>query len=237
MAGLLYADSLRVTDFVQIRIPTVGEIMDNEEAFNEMVSVVVSTPYELMVPLDDIGVNFDEVSHFDVFCMLFTKLQTQDVSLLFGDTDFSGYKYAIRNDTNEGEWFDERTGSRIDRLVHVQMCAALRKVLQISVNDKKPGNEEARKYMLDRARRKAKRRKKENTSQLESYIIALVNSRDFKYDYHTVRNITIYQFYQSLQQISHKIQFDNTMIGYYTGSIKFDDISQQNKSWILTTTN
>lgn len=237
MPGLLYADSIPITKNINIRIPTVGEILANEDEFDEIVSCVVATPYELMVPLADAGIEFDKVSHFDVFCMLFPKLQEKNVSTLFGDTDFSEYRYAINTGTNEGMWVNEKNDSRIDRVIHSQMCSVIRKILHLTVNDKKPGNDEARRYMLERARRKSKRRRKEKSSQLESYIVAMVNSKDFKYDYSSVRDISIFQFYSSLQQITHRIQFDNTMIGCYTGSIKFDDVSEQNKTWIISTNN
>lgn len=238
MSCFLYSKGIKITDYIEIRVPNVGEIIENEEAFNNVVSYVVSTPYELMVPLDDAGIDFTTITPFDVFIMLFGNLKNADTSVLFGSTDFSGYRHAIDESTNESVLIDERTGNKIDRVVHDMMCKTIRKLLHLTVNDKKPGNEEARRYMLDKARRKMKRnrrRKKDDESPLEKYIIALVNTEQFKYDYCTVKDISIYQFYSSLKQITHKIRFDNTMYGYYSGSIKFDDISQEDKSWILTT--
>lgn len=70
---------------------------------------------------------------------------------------------------------------------------------------------------------------------LEDYIVALVNTEQFPYNYKTVRDISIIQFYASLNQISHKIKFDNTMVGYYAGTVKLDDISESDRSWILNT--
>jgi hypothetical protein len=238
LSSLLYAETIEITSYLSIRIPTVGEIIDNEDLFNDIVCSVVSTPYELMVPLDDAGINFTEISRFDLFCILFNRLRERDTSILFSGVDFSKYRHAEDEGTGEVVLIDEE-GHKIDRIVHDKLARALRQLLQLSVNDKKPGNEEARKYMLERARAKYKsqmrRAKQTRKSQLESYIVAMVNACEFKYDYRSVRDLTIYQFYSSLKQISHRIQYDNIMFGYYSGSIKFDDIAQENKSWILTT--
>ena len=178
-----------------MRVPTVGEIIDNEDAFNDVICSIVSTPYELMVPLDDAGIDFTKLSCFDVFMMLFKRLQELDTSILFGDFDFSGFRPAQDTETGDIFLYDDRTDTKLDKSAHSRLCVILRKLFNIQANDKKPGNEEARQYMLRRARAKHKRnkRKTDDCSQLESLIIALVNTEQFKYDYSSVRSLSIYQ--------------------------------------------
>ena len=69
----------------------------------------------------------------------------------------------------------------------------------------------AKEYLLERARKKLRRRKKDRQSPLEELIIALVNTEQFSYTYGSVRDMTIYQFNESLRQIAHKIDYDNRM--------------------------
>ena len=92
--------------------------------------------------------------------------------------------------------------------------------------------------MLEKARKKLnrKKRKKQPDSQLEDLIISLVNTAEFPYDYMSVKGISIYQFYASLKQVTHKVKFDKTMIGVYAGTVAFDKLDMDERSWILTNT-
>ena len=89
--------------------------------------------------------------------------------------------------------------------------------------------------MLEKARKKAKRKKKkqQSESQIEDLIVALVNTAEFPYDYESVKDLTIYQFYASLKQVTHKVKFDKTMIGVYAGTVAFDKLSEDERSWIM----
>lgn len=233
MAGLLYANEYAINDHISIRIPKVGDILDNEDKYYDIVCSIIATPYEMMVQLDDNGIDFTAINAFELFCIMFKHLKEIDTSMVFGDLNLSDFQYA-KNEENENlVLWNPKTDVVIDRAIHDMICTFLRKMLYMPKSDKAPGNEEARKYMIERARIKQKRKKKKKKdSQLEKLIISLVNTAEFPYNYETVRDLTIYQFYASLKQISQKIRFDNAMIGCYAGTVKFDDLSQEEKTWI-----
>ena len=235
MAGFLYADSVPVTEAISIRIPKVGDVLDHVDDYFGAVYSIVATPFDMMLPLDQLGIDFTQINNFDVFCLLFGDLKRRDVSLIFGDLDLSKFQFARNQQTGEGFLVDPESDIAIDRAVHGKMSAILRKLLDLPNNNKKAGNDAAKKYLLDRERRRAKRASRNRDKarlQLENYIIALVNAAEFKYDYQSVRDITIYQFYASLKQIVKRVSYDKTMIGYYAGTVKADDIKQEDKTWI-----
>lgn len=238
MPGLLYADKYKINDNISVKIPLVGEVLDNEDAYYGVVNSIVSTPYDYMVQLDDIGIDFTKITSFDLFCLLFGSLKTMDTSLVLGDLDLKKFETAVNNQNGEIVLRNEEDDIIIDRAIHGQMAACLRKILNIPRTEKTPGNEDARIYMLEKARKKQKRmsKQKKPESRLEDYIIALVNSADFPYDYESVRNITIYQFYESLRQIIHKVRYDKTMIGVYAGTVSVDKLPLDERSWISTST-
>lgn len=234
MSCKLYARNIEISKSVKLLVPTIGQILDNEEAYYQAICMIVATPYDMMVQLDDAGVDFTKIDEYELFLFLFDGLKDMDTSLIFGDLDISKMRVCISEGTGEIVLRDEEQDITIDRVGHRKLCDSIRSILHMEKNNKTPGNEEAKRYLLDRERRRQKRaKKKERTSQLENYIIALVNTEQFPYNYETVRDITIYQFYASLNQIAHKIKYDNTMVGYYAGTIKFDDLSPADKTWIL----
>lgn len=238
MPRLLYATQYNINDKIHVKIPTVGEVIGNEEDYFEAVYTIVATPYDLMVQLDDIGIDFTKITAFELFCLMFGHLKEMDTSLVFGDLDLSKFNYAKNNQNGDFVLRDDENDITIDRAIHGQICACLRKLLNIPKTEKMPGNEEARIYMLEKARKKAKRkkRKQQADSQIEDLIVSLVNTAEFPYDYESVKGITIYQFYASLRQIMHKVRFDKTMIGVYAGTVSFDKLNMDERSWILTNT-
>lgn len=235
MSGYLYADRVRINDAISIMIPKVGDILDHDEEYFGAVYSIVATPFDMMLPLDRLGIDFTKVNNFDIFCLMFNGLRQQDLSLIFGDFSFDGFQFARNEKTGEMILLNQETGVAIDRPIHSKIAATLRKLLYLPNNDKKAGNAEARDYLLERAKIKERRAKSKQKRQspLENYIISLVNTAEFKYDYTTVRDLSIYQFYASLQQIEKKVRYDKTMIGYFAGTVKMDDLKQEDRTWIL----
>lgn len=231
--NLLYKKELLVNDDIQIVIPTVGEILEQEDAYYSMVSMITATPYDMMVQLDDMKIDFTEIDDYQLFVIVFNALKTQDTSLIFGSLDLSSFSVMVNPQNNTVVLRNPETGAMIDRSIHHQICQAVRTIHHLKRNNRKPANGEAKKYMLQRARAKMKRRKNRiEDSQLEELIVALVNTEQFHYDFDSVRNLTIYQFNESVRQVVKKIDFDNKMHGIYAGTISAKDMSQDDLNWL-----
>lgn len=236
MASLLYTKEKQINEHISVHVPSVGEILDNEDSYFDVVCRIVSTPYDMMVQLDDAGIDFTKITEFDLFCLMFPSLQEMDTSMVFGDFNLAGFNTAINSQNGNVVLRDQEAGINIDCALHDQIATFLRSLLRLEKNVKRPANIEAQKYMIERARKKQNRNKKKPpTSRLEDLVVAMVNNKDFPYNYESVRDVSIYQFYSSLHQITHKIKFDNTMIGYYSGTVKFEDLSKADRNWILQT--
>ena len=229
----LYETKHKINDYITIRVPTVGEIIKNEDDYYSSVALIVATPFDMMVQLDDMNIDFSKINDWDLFCLLFNELRTRDLSLIFDELDLSEFVTAEDKKTGDIVLINPNTGAKIDQAIHDQICQYLRNILYLQKNNKRPANEEARKYLIERARIKMKRRKKMlNDSQIEKYIIALVNTSEFPYNYETVLGLTIKQFYASLRQITKKIKYDNLMIVCYAGTVDMKELDQDELNWI-----
>lgn len=238
MDRLLYADHIKINDAISVMIPTVGEVWDNEDEYFSNVYSIISTPYDMMVQLDDMGIDFTTITTFELFCLMFNNLRESDTSMIFGDLDLKKFEIALNKKTNEVILFNEQDNIVIDRAIHEEISKSVKKILQIKKPVKKPGNEEGRKYMIRIARMNQRKQlrlaKDKETSQLEDVIISMVNTAEFPYTFESVRDISIYQLYLSMGQIDHKIKFDNCMHGYYAGAVKLEDLSMADRSWLKT---
>lgn len=230
--NFLYKNAVDITEHISIVIPDVGYVVDNEDDYFSMVTMLTAMPIDMMVQLDDIGIDFSTINEYELFLLLFQGLVDRDTSMIFGDLDLSKFRAAV--DENDNLFIvDEESGARIDRVVYGQIASTLRKIHFLEKNIKKPGNEEARKFMIERARKKQNREaRKKKDSYFEHLIVSMVNTEQYKYDYETTRNLTIYQFNSSVHQIVRKINYDNLMIGCYAGTIKTTEINQDALDWL-----
>lgn len=231
--NLLYKKEYTINDHIRIQIPSVGEVLDHEDAYYGMVSMLTAMPIDMMVQLDDIGVDFTQINDYELFLLLFRSLKEQDTSLIFGDLNLRPFQTAVNEQNGLIVLVNQETGVMIDRAIHGQIAATLRKIHHLKKDNRKPANGEAKEYLIERARTKMRRHKNRATdSQLEELIVALVNTEQFHYGFGGTRELSIYQFNESVHQIIKKIDYDNRMHGIYSGTVSAKDLSQDDLNWL-----
>lgn len=234
--NLLYKSEIVINDFVSIQIPKIGQILDDdsEDEYYNLVQLLTASPIDLMVQLDDAGIDFTTINDYDLFIIVFGAIKNSNTKLIFGDLDLSPFEFAIDEETGRPVMLDPNTDRRFDRALQVNIAETLRKIHHLEKNTRKPGNAEAKEYMIERARKKMKRnRRRKHDSHLESLIVAMVNTEQYKYDFEGTRELSIYQFNESVRQISHKINYSNVMFGIYSGTISPKDMNQDDLNWLI----
>lgn len=232
--NLLYKDEYAINDHIKIRIPTVGTLLDeDEDDYYAMVTMLTAMPVDFMVQLDDIGVDFTAINEYDLFLILFNAIREKDTSLVFGDLDLKQFEPSINPQNDSVILRSMGTGAVIDRGIQGQIASVLRKIHGLKRNNKKPANQEAKEYMIQRARDKMRRRNRRmNDSQLEELIVAMVNTEQFHYGFEGIRELSIYQFNESVRQVIKKIDYDNRMHGIYAGTVNAEKLSQDDLNWL-----
>lgn len=231
--SLLNLSTVNIPDTkLSIRIPTVGEILEDEFTYYGIISSLTASPFQYMVQLDDMGIDFTKVTDYELFKMLFCVYAKSDLSILFGDLDVSDF--GVYRDNNHEYLYSKNNHLEINEKVYNDLVNLIRKINLLEKVNYKPGNESARKYLLEKERKKQKRNaKKPQELYLEKLVIALVNTSEFPYDYDSCMDLSIYRFNQSFKQIQHKIVFDNTMIGVYAGTVDTSKLNNKDAlSWI-----
>ena len=231
--NFLYKKQIAINDSISIVVPTVGEIIDNEDAYYGLVSMLTAMPIDLLVQLDDAGIDFTTMNEWELFLLLFSGIKSQDTSQIFGELDLSKFKMAVNEQNGNIILLDDEHDIRIDRAIHAQIANVLRKIHHLEKNTRKPANEEAKKFMIERARAKQRRnRNRKEDSQLETLIIAMVNTEQYKYDFESTRGLSIFQFNESVRQIINKVDYEHRMYGVYTGTINAKELSQDELNWL-----
>lgn len=235
--NLLFKKKYEINNSISVLIPTVGEVLTNEDAYYGLISVLTAMPIDLMVELDDAGIDFTTINEYDLFLMMFSEIKDPEVdtSLVFGDLDMSKFELAVDEQNGNIVLFNKENGGIvIDRAIHGQIADVLRKIHHLEKSKRKPANEEAKKFMIKRARDKRRRNKNRKTdSQLESLIVAMVNTEQYKYDFEGTKELSIYQFNESVRQVINKVDYDNRMFGIYSGTIDPKGLNQDDLNWLI----
>lgn len=219
---------------LSIRIPTVGEILEDEQNYYTLVSSLTATPYQYMVQLDDLGMDFRQVTNYQLFMMLFPSFVQGNISILFGDIDLSDIQIQKNNQNESLILYSQKNKLIIDEYIYSQLVEVIRKINNLTKENRKSGNDEAKDFRIKLERKRQRRNaNKPYEPYLEKLVVALVNRPEFKYNYETVEDLTIYQFNQSFEQIKTSINFENTMIGVYAGTIDTSKLKDRScLSWL-----
>ena len=242
--SLLVCDKIEVSSDITIFMPTVEDVLNDEQYYYDIVHQMTASPYSMMVQLDDIGVDFTTISDFELFIMNSIGIFSKDLSMFFGDT-FSQLRDVLTNNDipleikqkalfagkNENDvicLYDAVDDIVIDEYIFSKISDVFRKINSIDKDNRKPGNDAAKKYLIDKNRRYLKRHKNDEYKPFfENYVVSLVNKQEFKYNYEETLKLSIYKFNRSLKQIKHVVEFDKLTNGIYAGTVDASKITDK----------
>ncbi len=206
--ALISGDPIPICDGISLLQPTLRDIKAYGEAnFFGTFWTLCSSPWDIPSTLDDAGIDFMEISEWELFRGLITGYTPNQSGILFGDLDFSRFQLLSRlnEDGTEEEVLCNPDGVILDEQSYKLLISYIQQMIGFTHSGKKAGNKITKKVMIDDDR---KRRKREKDKPFESIlfdgIISLVNTEECKYDFTTIFDLTLYQYMKSFTQIQGK---------------------------------
>lgn len=222
-----------INEHIVIHNPTLGEIRDyGEEKYLEDVYYATLRPYDAAVFLDDMKRDYRYVEDFELFYTLCKHLINSD-SLIFSGLDISNMTVGVNPNTNEYYLYSDQVV--IDKLLYTKIVQAIRSINFVS--DKifiNPGSTYAVQVWIRQQRDKMKRaarKPKEPADPYSSIVSALVNTSGFKYDYTSVMDLHISQFFDAFYRINKIQDAQNIMTGIYSGCIDSKKLNKDVLDW------
>lgn len=231
-------ENYRVNQYITIFNPFVYEIKDfGEDQYFSVLNMFTRKPYDIAVELSDMGIDYQTITDWDLFYETIIQVPVEYTCILFGRLDFTEFTRCV-NPENGFKYLQNKNNTefRIDEAVYRKIVTYLRYVHFISEKvEYDVGNSMAKKFLIDRMRRKQKKLLKDlelgkikKQSQLSNMIKYCVNNTNFKYDYSTVMDLKLNLLYESYYFIVHNNERDNVMSGIYHGAI--DTTKMKDKS-------
>ena len=202
--------------------PTIGDIVQHGE--QEVYSVVNafsanSTMYRLQ--LWDNGIDWNNVSDYEMFLMLVSTLSLDQTRLMFGDLDFQKFERCWKQMPDQEEpiitlWNAEQE-VEIDEATHTHLCEYMRFLFNNYPKVEKAKGKETKKAIIWEERQKQKKNEDRNESILLPMISACLNHPGFKYKKNELREVGIVEFMDSVQRLQIYESTTALMRGAYSG--------------------
>lgn len=228
-----------VNQYIKVYSPEVYEVIDfGEDNYYRVLNLFVRKPYDIAVELDDNGIDYQSITDWDLFVDTASQIPIEYSCILFGKFDFSKLKAYVNDEGTKILVNQENPDIVIDEAIYRIIVTYLRYIHFISEKvEYDVGNSIAKKFLLERMRRKQKKAlkdylsgKKKRHSQLADMIKFCVNNAGFKYNYETVMNMKLNLLYESYFFLVHGDERRSVMYGVYNRTV---DTSKMHDKSIL----
>lgn len=249
---MYFGEPYQVTDSIVITQPTIGEILEfGDSKFYSIVSMLCANTTSFRLQLWDMGIDWNEISDFELFCNLIKGFKPEDTSLLFGDLNLSLFElfydkeiegnvliYIPRDENGDVlQDFDFEHAPRIDEIVYMRIVDYLRHMFDIYPKVEFAKNKATKNAIIDEERMNlqfAQKKSKESLSSkspLLPLISSMVNHPGFKYKKNELKEVGIVEFMDSVKRLQ---TYENTVAllrGMYSGMIDASKINKEEFNW------
>ena len=240
---LLRGQDYVITKYLKIHQPTLDEIFHyGEQDYYTMVSTLTAIPSDMKSILFDAGVDYTQMSEFELFCQCLRWFGPCKTSILFGDkidlTSLDLYQVIKTNEVllcklNENKDDIDQAHLAIDEPVYILMADYIRQMHGFQKKIEIAGNESTKRVLIDEDKRNRESSKnKPFESVLYPLILGMVNCAEFPYTFETVWNLPISVFMDSVAQVQKLKNVGYTMQGIYSGNIDVKKIDKDELKWI-----
>lgn len=225
--SLIGRKTYKYNDNIIINIPTLqqvrGENDSEESSFWGDVNLFVQTPSDLISELDSMGIDFEQVSDYELFTLLFLmRKKTESIhnSILF--KNFSFWDLEIIDMEGNTVFVDDNGKVIIDETVYNDIAQIISTFTGHKRTPKKKfGNAFAKKKRIEqdyKQKEKMRNGKKGRSNFLDGIILRLVCNANFPYNFETIQDVTIYDLIYSLKQIDKDIEVTDLMQSRLVGN-------------------
>lgn len=246
--SLLNKKEYKLDDKISVIIPTLKEIRgkglidgsdDDENDYYNILNLFFITPSSCIPMLEKLKIDFTTISDFELFLLMYNAIDKNIIKrkskLLFKGFNFADFKISKNNETGKVVLYNSIDDVEINETKYKWLSTIFCTIhLYTKPRPINPANQTAKDWIIERAMVKEKfnRKKKQIGSRFDNLILALVNNSNFKYNFETVYDLTVYNFYASAKQIIKKYQVDNLYHGIYSGCIDSSKINNDSLNWL-----
>ena len=178
------------------------------------------------------GLDWEEISDFDMFIMLSPSLTQDKTKLLLGDVDLSNMK-VYPHPENEGEVIlaDKESGIVIDSYIQAKLSEYIRQMHGLTKNVERAKNKRTKRVMLDYDRQI---RESKSESEYKSFLLPLITSLKVKMGYTLdyVGQMRIVEFMTDINRLNIIRTADALLGAAYSGFGDTSKLDKKEMNWM-----
>lgn len=243
-----FGKPLEVSNGMHVYVPYIGDILDLDDSditFYQTLYVWIANPTTYRLMLWDNGIDWNKLSNYELFLMLYKTSDPQVTKMLFGDeinlTKFQIYTKIAPDDVGDEEdgsdtpepdivLYDKDTDIVISSADYEYISEYLKAVFNIYPKVEKAKGRITKESIIEEERMNLVARQRKGEDKPSSTLLPLVSSclnhPGFKYDLEGLKHVNFVQFMDSVQRLQ---IYENTtaLLKGVTGG--FADASKLNK--------
>lgn len=233
--SLYFGDPYKINDYITITLPRIGELVKyGEREYYSVIQTLTAIPSEMKSQLWDMGLDWTQMTDFQLFMMLAPTLPKNKTSIIFGDLDLQSMKLYENRQNDTVVLANPETGVVIDELAYGKIHSYLCSAHNLTKKVEKAANEYTKKFMIEEDRQKIEYSKKQPYKSFLKNLISAVKCRQgYTLDY--VRNMGLVEFFDDVSRLQIIVHSDALLQGSYSGMVDTKKIPQKNFDWFRET--
>ena len=241
---LYFGDPFIINDKIQIFQPTIGDILEYDKQYGEsefwgMLNVFIGNTTSYRLLLWDMGVDWNEISDFQLFSLLIKTINHEQSKIITGDIDFSTFDmYTKQLPPKEGE---EETESKTEMILYnpeldieinedtyETIALYIRTMFNMFPKREFAKGKTTKEWIIEEERMNLVNRKDDGngTSALLPLIESCCCHPGFKYKKNELREVGIYEFMRDVQRLQVYESTTALLKGMYSGFIDVKGIDK-----------
>jgi len=218
--------------------PTIGDLVRfGEKNFFPTLGIFTTNTTQYRAMLWEQKIDWNEISDFELFCLLYKGINPDAAKMLFGDNiDFSRFEIKTLPTTDGPQLvlYDAEDNIGINDTVYYMISDYLRDLFNMHPEDEYTEDKILKKWWVEKDQREENRKKdkEESSASIQSLISACVNHPGFKYNLQELKNVGVAQFYDSVRRLQLYESATAVMKGMYSGMVDSKKIPPESYNWM-----
>jgi len=213
---------------ITIYSPTIGELIEvGEKRFYQTLNVFCTNTTANRLMLWEAGIDWNEISDFELFTMLLMTADHEVTKIFFKDLEFSKFERMAKtvDDKQILVLYNVEDDIEINEEVYFYISQYLRNIFNYFPEEQLTKSQHLKQWYIDKDKRqrtideeKAKKQKLQQSS-LQSQVSSYINHPGTKYKLHELKEVGVCEFFDSLQRLQIYESATACMKGMFSGFV------------------
>ena len=214
---------------ITVYSPTIGDIIEfGERRFYQTLTTLTTNTTANRLMLWDAGIDWNEISDFELFSMLIQTVDQEVSKLFFGEVDITKFERMARmkDDKQELILYNQESDIEINERAYFYISQYLRAIFNYYPEEKLTDSGYLKKWYIDADKRQKKldeemaiKKGSDFSSAFQAQISSFISHPGTKYKLRELKEVGVCEFFDTLQRLQIYESATACMKGMYSGFV------------------